>query len=118
MRCASTNGAIVGNIIATIIATHIPRKTGTVMSFGARAPTWPRPDTMSDIEFACRTVDHHATPARPTSQPIVSKVMRVEKIESVSRGRSSDLAACECVIRPVLLVALRNPRLETQNGTR
>ena len=47
----TTMGAAAGNIMATIIPTHMARKTGIAMSLGARPPTWPRPETMSDLSL-------------------------------------------------------------------
>jgi hypothetical protein len=62
--------------MATIIPTHMPRKTGMAMSFGARPPTWPRPVTMSDMSLACRAVMTHARPASARSHATTPAVTR------------------------------------------
>ena len=47
---------MVGNIIATIMASHIPRKTGGAIPLGIPLPICARPVTMPDIASACLTV--------------------------------------------------------------
>src|ERR1700682_1049703 len=55
-RWARTIGPMVGNIMATIMVSHIPRKTGGAIPPGIPLPICARPVTMPDIVSACRTV--------------------------------------------------------------
>ena len=86
-------GPIVGNIMATIMVSHIPIKSGALISFGMRVPTWPRPVTMLDISRACRTVSAQAMAAKPSRTPTVARVTQVSNRDIAERGVSRSLAA-------------------------
>src|SRR5579884_1507240 len=94
-RWASTMGPTVGNIMATIIVSHMAMKRGTVKSMGIRVPTCPSPMTMPDMLCALRTVSAQATAARPTRTANVTSVGRRPSRESAERGVSPPPTAKE-----------------------
>jgi hypothetical protein len=72
-------GAAAGNIIATIIATHVARKSGAAMPIVTSSPISPLPCMCIDESFpACQTTTPHPMAASTSNPP---RMMR--------RGRAS-----------------------------
>ena len=88
MRWTSTIGAMVGNIIATIIVVHIPMNTSALMSNAMAVPTWATPCTIDDMSCALPTDSHHATPASTSSIAVVVSVARRSRTPYADRGVS------------------------------
>ena len=76
MWWARTIGATVGSIMAAIMASHIPMKTGAAMSLGMRWPTSARPLTIEPMSNACRAVIAQATAANATKTATTTVVAR------------------------------------------
>ena len=96
MRCAITMGPIVGNIIATIIVSHIPPNTGALIAIGMRVPTWPSPSSIPDISAALRAVSAHANAAHAINSAKVTNAMR-RSTDGISPGRRTrPETRCSC----------------------